>query len=276
MPTSCEAMKYTQKHNLSNAPLPDKVFATVKPKHNHSMKKTKQSESNAALPGVIEVPVPAVPGMTAEQKRDVVHFDKVVELGTEVVHKMVEVGEKYYQLCLYCRTEKLAPKLVSEGLRKVGFRKQRIAEINRVWQCSDELWNQFEARTIGFRETLEIARGAGMPPGVTRLLAESSGVSAGAVEESLADEKEEGVVLNANTGEVEDNAKTPQQIAEAGRLSIAKKIGEILRLAEKVRQAEKQLHLKTPYRGANNAIGNGWRVVLKKENKRKTVSANDE
>jgi len=261
-------------------------------KSKNSMSRNKKSDksdaaSNAALPGVVPINPPAPSPLVPAADLERAHFDKVVALGGEVLVQMVKVGEKYYDLCLFCRQEKLAPKLVSTALKQVGFRKQRIAEINKVWQCADELWNQFEARTIGFRDTLEKARGAGLPPVVTRAIADSVGTSAGQVEDELSDGEPKGTRLDASTGEADAGGSSAEgakpvkadgDIASEGRLGIAKRIGDILRLAEKVREAEKRMGLKTPYRGANNAIGNGWRLVLSREKKKKAgpgVAADD-
>lgn len=92
-------------------------------------------------------------------KADVVHADKVKFFADKIVEKTALVGSLYLGLCLYIRENSLSPKLVSAVLGERGFSRPRIAEINRVSNAADAVWNKFLAGTIGFRGVLELARG---------------------------------------------------------------------------------------------------------------------
>lgn len=80
--------------------------------------------------------------------------------GQELKDAVISTGEKYLALCMHIRKVQMPPRLVSEELSKLGFVKQRITEINRVAQCGDEVWNEFEARALSFRKVLAIERGS--------------------------------------------------------------------------------------------------------------------
>lgn len=69
-----------------------------------------------------------------------------------------ELGNAYYNLCIWIREKQISPKGVSVILQLMGFRKERVAEIKRVCFCSEELWNDYRRRWIGFRSALRMAR----------------------------------------------------------------------------------------------------------------------
>jgi hypothetical protein len=85
--------------------------------------------------------------------------DGLVKHGRNIIEKTIEAGRAYLDMCIYIRENKAAPRLVSHVLSELGFHKTRISEINRVAQLPDAEWNQFAARTIGFRGALQLARG---------------------------------------------------------------------------------------------------------------------
>jgi len=102
----------------------------------------------------------AVEKVRNESKLEMEHSKKLRSLGEEIIRVTAEAGTKYYDLCIYIRKNGVTPKLVTFELGELGFEKTRISEINRVSQAADDVWNEFEARTIGFRKVLALARGA--------------------------------------------------------------------------------------------------------------------
>lgn len=124
--------------------------------------------------------------VTVQTSKEVAAEEKqkghIRKLGEEIVKLTVKAGEKYFDLCSYIRKEQVAPKLVSAELKELGFHKVRISEINKVAQCSDELWNQFAARTLGFKGVLSLERGT-----VQNMVAEVQELPKGQVEEGLSE-----------------------------------------------------------------------------------------
>lgn len=94
------------------------------------------------------------------------------EKAVAVITALGEVASKYYALCLYIRkTPGLndTPKLVSQELAAMGFKRSRISEIRRVAYAADDVFATYEAKLIGFDKALEMARIAkpGDTPGMT-------------------------------------------------------------------------------------------------------------
>jgi len=79
-------------------------------------------------------------------------------LAEEIIKATGEVAGRYKDLCLYIRNNKVAPKLVSFELGRLGFKRSRISEINRVANAPDKLWHEYEAKIIGFDKALELTR----------------------------------------------------------------------------------------------------------------------
>jgi len=69
----------------------------------------------------------------------------------------------------------------------VWFVKTRISEVNRVANAPDEIWNEYEARGLGFRHALELVRN-GKPTPILEL---------------ALDEKERGGYLSSGEEEAE-------------------------------------------------------------------------
>jgi len=105
----------------------------------------------------------------------------VAERGKAIIASVGEVGRKYLDLCQYIRDHSIAPKLVSNELGKLGFKRSRIAELNKVAGASDELWDAFQARRIGFKDTLELARKAAEGVGMVATEAAKLLVDKGAI-----------------------------------------------------------------------------------------------
>lgn len=82
-----------------------------------------------------------------------------------IIDKVVETGRLYLDLCLYIRKNMVSPKLVSTEMSAMGFNRQVISRVNKVANASDELFSQFQARTIGFNKVLELSRGSDVVAG---------------------------------------------------------------------------------------------------------------
>jgi len=93
-----------------------------------------------------------------QTKLEVAHSEMVKKLGSEIIEAHGAVAGKYLQICLYIREHKVAPKLVSFELTRLGFKRSRISEVNRVSQASDKLFSDFQARLIGFEKCIDLAR----------------------------------------------------------------------------------------------------------------------
>lgn len=94
----------------------------------------------------------------------------IVQAVTAALKAEKELGDKYFDICRTIRetsvevvkgaaVRTLNRKEVALLLQSLGYRKQRIAEINRVVEVSDEIWKQYQKRHISFRATLQLARG---------------------------------------------------------------------------------------------------------------------
>jgi len=215
--------------------------------------------------GLISVPAPvaSVVVLTDAEIKDQRSREHVRALGNEIVRLTVGVGEKYLELCRYIRSEKLAPALVSKELKETGMNKVRISEINRVAQCGDELWNEFEARAIGFKKVLEIERGS-----VQKLIAETSGESAEAIENEF---KESGLAGGGDSAQPKtDEEKIAARLASIGKCAKSILLGaSFLAKAGQKRQAIE----------FSQTLGEGWTLILSKDKastaKGKTGAASD-
>lgn len=146
-----------------------------------------------------------------------------------------QLGEKYLNLCRHIRAKSMPPRIVSETLKAVGFNKVRISEINRVAQCGDELWNEFEARSIGFKGVLQLER--------------NTSENVGAIATGGADVGE-----GDGEGESDDAPDTE-----------AAKIAGMARCAKTILNAAEFLNL----RSKKWTLGNGWTLQLTRDPKTK-------
>jgi hypothetical protein len=118
-------------------------------------------------------------------------------IGKQIIDGAIIVGHKYLQLCLYIRANRISPKLMAFELARLGFKSQRIAEINRVAQAPETLFTAFEAHYIGFHKCLALVVGDGRQgwreTEAARILLSGGILSAeelaGAVEDAEADSK---------------------------------------------------------------------------------------
>lgn len=111
-------------------------------------KQTKKPSAPVEVPRDVEV----------QKSLEVAHATMVNKLGVDIIRKTGEVAGLYLGLCQYIRQNKVAPKLVSFELTKLGFKRSRVSEINRVSQASDKLFTAYQAKAIGFDKCLEMAR----------------------------------------------------------------------------------------------------------------------
>lgn len=93
---------------------------------------------------------------SAEQEKLV---GELAEIGAKIVIASVGVGELYFQAAKLIRTKCIAKALVTDTLEPLGFIKQRITELYRVATAADEVWQEYEARRLGFKAALNITRG---------------------------------------------------------------------------------------------------------------------
>jgi len=136
-------------------------------------------------------------------KKEQAQITEIQELGKGIIVAMGELGEKYLRLILFIRANQVSPKLVSRELTNLGFKRSRVSEINRIAQCGDKLFKQYEAKLIGFNKILDLARTEkGKAPALT---------PAGALllEEGKLEETDERAMLKS--GEVEDKRKPARQ-----------------------------------------------------------------
>lgn len=138
---------------------------------------------------------------------------EIIRLGKDLLAAVIGTGEKYLNLCQYIRKNEVAPKLVSADLGGLGFSRQTVSKINRVAGASDELWNEFEARSVGFNKMLQLTRGD-KPNEATKLLAQSMGqevIEVTAEVKRLQGEEEndekQGEVIEATEDEKDEKAK---------------------------------------------------------------------
>lgn len=93
----------------------------------------------------------------------------IVAAVKEVSQFEAGLRDRYFALCTAIRetqlevtqgaTRTLNRREVTLLLRSLGYTKTRVSEINRVVEVSDEVWEQFKKKELGFRAVLSIARG---------------------------------------------------------------------------------------------------------------------
>lgn len=93
-----------------------------------------------------------------QDKATQAHIQMVHKIGVEIIQSTGQLAGKYLELCLYIRRNKVGPKLVSQEMTKLGFKRSRVSEVNRVANSSDKLFSEYQAKLIGFDKCLEMAR----------------------------------------------------------------------------------------------------------------------
>lgn len=103
--------------------------------------------------------LPVVTGQgEVESAAQVKVANEVYRLGTEMVKALGVAGEKYRDLCMYIRDNKVDKKIVARELGKLGIKRSRVSMINRIAFSSDKVWKEYEAKLIGFHEAVDLAR----------------------------------------------------------------------------------------------------------------------
>jgi hypothetical protein len=169
---------------------------------------------------------------------------RLVELATDLRDTIQtaqrEVGEKYVNVCKWIRSNAIPPRRVSELLLPLGYAKTRVSELNRVSQCSDELWDEYEARKIGRNRMLELVRHA-----------EDAGAEDVSGVEGVAEENEGG-----EGGGGPEFVESPEDVKKRKLLTMAKCAKTIMNTAEFLNLRSKKWDL-----------GNGWVLEVKKGGK---------
>jgi len=114
-----------------------------------SAKNEKSGKAGAAV-----APVNTV----VQDKIEVAHSAMVVKVGKEIIAQTGKLAEKYWELITYIRKNSVAPKLVSFELTKLGFKRSRVSEVNRVANAANDVYKNYEAKMIGLDKALEMAR----------------------------------------------------------------------------------------------------------------------
>jgi hypothetical protein len=168
---------------------------------------------------------------------------RLAEIADEMLTIRAQFGEKYLELCKWVRTKALGPAVVREVLAAKGFAKSRISEINRISQCPDEMWKEFEARRIGRETVLLLERGADQSPEVLPPDMEGAG-----------EDKGDGEV-SGGEGEGQGE-KTQAEKDEAKKNGMKRAAHQILKCAEFFNLKKRSWTLQ-----------NGWVLELRKESK---------
>ena len=166
-------------------------------------------------------------------------IDRAKDLQQTAHDAVIKVGEKYVELCKWIRQKQIAPKLVTEHLLALGFAKSRVSEVNRIAQCADELWNEYEAGKIGRNRILEIARKAGETEDLTEV-------------PTIDDEREQG-----------EGAEAPAFVESADEVK-KRKIATAQKCAKTILTIAEFLNL----RSRTFDCGNGWELKLSKSKKK--------
>jgi len=116
----------------------------------------KKKTAPGLLPTAIEAKTAAA---VAQSKADVRHIKAIRGCCQVIIDQVVKTGTLYLDLCLYIRKNTVSPKLVRCEMEGMGFNKQVISRVNKVANAADDVFSQFQARTIGFNNVLALARG---------------------------------------------------------------------------------------------------------------------
>jgi len=166
------------------------------------------------------IQVPRTGDVDVQTRTEVAQEAYLIEAGKQIIHATGELANKYYNLIMGIRQQKIAPKLVSFALGKIGFARSRVAEINRISQASDKLFKDYEAKLLGFNKVLELAR------------AESKGQPA-LLTDAATQLAKDGVLTEEELQGVVDEAEAGPESAAAAGASPSRK-GQMKSLAHKL------------------------------------------
>lgn len=189
----------------------------------------------------------------ATQALEVRHSAHLQKLGHEILVQVAKTGEKYLDLCKYIRENMVAPKLVSHELSQLGFHRNVISKINKVANASNDVWNEYAARLIGFNKVVEIGA-------ASKVLAESTG---GDVVDIAAQVEE------LEGAEEKTEAENPALVPPTADETKAKHEKNLISGASRALSAAAALQLK---RQKTIEGGNGYVLIIKRSNKKPSVN----
>lgn len=85
-------------------------------------------------------------------------FVQLRQKAKSLIDTVKQMTDKYLDLCVFIREKLFRPEEVSKELYSLGFRKERISEIKRVCFSTDEIFNDYRNRLIGWKAALERIR----------------------------------------------------------------------------------------------------------------------
>jgi len=218
--------------------------------------KSKSKEKSA--PGMLPSASEAKAAVAVEQsKADAKHIKAIRGCCQVIIEQVVKTGTLYLDLCLYIRKHAVSPKLVRSEMEGMGFNKQVISRVNKVANAADDVFSQFQARTIGFNNVLALARGGAV---VGSLAAEMGSdvvdVAAQIEEQETAEAESEG-----QNPALPGVASTPEEIEKKALARFEKGAATVLSVAA-------QLGFKKQRKVVG---GNGYILLVIKDKKWKPV-----
>lgn len=83
---------------------------------------------------------------------------KLRKLAQEAFSAAQEAMDKYWQLLVYIREAQIAPATITKELPELGYSPQRISEIKRIAFSSNQVFDEYKSKAIGFKLALQKAR----------------------------------------------------------------------------------------------------------------------
>jgi len=128
--------------------------------NNPTVNPAETPEVAAVIPPAFEAHAPGMKPMALQL---------AIQLGQKhpaIVQAVVEfrdaygrAGEKYFGMASSLREAKLQKKESTALLLGLGLSKSRVSEIIRVSSVSDAIWNQYSAKSIGFKAAMQLEAG---------------------------------------------------------------------------------------------------------------------
>lgn len=75
-----------------------------------------------------------------------------------VLQTSKELSNRYWRLCQWIVEQQITPEILTQDLRDLGFRKERISEIKKVCFTSPQIYDDYKRRAIGWKVALEKSR----------------------------------------------------------------------------------------------------------------------
>jgi len=128
--------------------------------NNPTVNPAETPEVAAVIPPAFEAHAPGMKPMTLQlaiqlgQK----HPD-IVKAVLEFREAYGRAGEKYFGMASSLRASRLPKKESTALLLGLGLSKSRVSEIIRVSAVSDAIWNQYSAKSIGFKAAMQLEAG---------------------------------------------------------------------------------------------------------------------